>query len=597
MSNKSSNGDEALLGFIKRIPGQISSIIAFLTLIAGTILSLTKWFGGNTNSAIYVGLIFLLLVCWEIALYILFRKTSTHTYSAVKSKQTHKKYLFAKRTRFLTLASITIITSAYIICAYYWQRIPDRPNAKTIILVADFQSLDGQNYGVTEKIIEDLHDALRSFPGIEVQALKQTIVAQDGSAFARSIAKERNATILLWGFYRRMQENVWITTHVEVLQKPHDLRLKRDDEQLILPVRGIESFQIQTQLSHEVTYLILLTLGLAHYEVDDNTTAIDLFTRALSQEAVPAQMVDPADVYFFRGNAYLGLSAYDNAIADYVKALQVSPESSCSLCAYSNLGIAYIFRMKYDEAISSLTRALKYSRASDDNSRIHYDLGLAYEGKTDYDHAIFEYTESINQEPTAGAYFRLGVRFHMKGEFNKALGDLNQALTLNPGYGPAYNQRGILFSITGDYEKAVADFTQALKFSLAADLATIYSNRANAFMDKGDYDSALADFNTSLQINPKFSGAFYGRGYLFLNQKQYTAALEDFNKALSLENEYTEVYHHRGIAFQMLGQKEKALADYRKFLELASNQDDSSPKYAHDNSRVDVIKRLNSLTH
>jgi hypothetical protein len=287
MSGNRSNENDGLLGFIKKIPGQISSIIAFFTLVVGAILGLTNWLGGNTITAIHIVLIAFLLIFWEITLYIYFRKTVVHKYSPRHGKQVHKQHLFSKRKRYLALATAIITTGLCATGMFYWRQVTNRPTNKIIILVADFQSLDGQNYGVTEKIIEQLRDAVKPFPSIEIQGLKQTIVVQDGSAAARVIANEKKAAILLWGGYRKMQENVWITTHIEILQKPHSLRLKREKEELILPVRGIESFQIQTQLSQEITYLVLLTLGLAHYEVDDNSNAIDIFTRALSQNSVP----------------------------------------------------------------------------------------------------------------------------------------------------------------------------------------------------------------------------------------------------------------------------------------------------------------------
>ena len=594
MSTEPSNKEKSdLLGLIKKIPGHISSIVAFFTLVIGAILGLTNWFGGNPITAIYIAAIAFLLIVWEISLYIYFTKTITKSYSALKGKQIHKQNAFSRMKRHIALTVAVVLTGIATFCALYWRPIKPPPSNKTIILIADFQSLDGQNYGVTEKIIEQLRDATKSFPNIEVQSLKQTITTQEGSEVARTIATEKQAIILLWGLYRKTQENVWITSHIEIMQKPINLHLKGEKEELTLPVKGIESFQIQTQLSQELTYLTLLTIGLTRYEVGDGSGAVNLFNKALSQNAVPEQMINPADIYFFRGTAYLGMSDYDRAIADYKESLRITPDNFCALCAHTNLGIAYIFKREYDAAILNFNQALNGSRGSDDNALIHYYLGIAYESKNDYDHAIVEYEESISQKASAVTYERLGTRYHMKGETDKALAAFNEALKLNPEHGATYNSRGITYSIIGDYEKAIADFTQALKFS--PESAITYTNRGNAFLDKGDFSSALTDFNTSLAINPKNPVVFYSRGYLLLAQKNYEKAIEDFNKALSLESDYAEVYHHRGIAFQMLGYNDKAITDYRRFLDIASDRDYSSHRYAHELSHIDVIKRLKQL--
>src|ERR1051326_6762533 len=111
MSGKRSNEDESLLGFIQRIPGQISSVIAFITLVIGAVLSLTNWLGGNTITAVYVILTAFLLIFWEITLYICFRKADVRSYTVRQGRQVHKQHIFSKKIRLLALATAVITRS------------------------------------------------------------------------------------------------------------------------------------------------------------------------------------------------------------------------------------------------------------------------------------------------------------------------------------------------------------------------------------------------------------------------------------------------------------------------------------------------------
>lgn len=53
----------------------------------------------------------------------------------------------------------------------------------------------------------------------------------------------------------------------------------------------------------------------------------------------------------------------------------------------------------------------------------------------------------------------------MKGNYQKALGILNKAIEMDPGYGESYRSRGEVYAEMGEYEKAVADITEFLKIN------------------------------------------------------------------------------------------------------------------------------------
>jgi tetratricopeptide (TPR) repeat protein len=53
----------------------------------------------------------------------------------------------------------------------------------------------------------------------------------------------------------------------------------------------------------------------------------------------------------------------------------------------------------------------------------------------------------------------------MKGEWDKAIADYNQAIRLNPNYAEAYSNRGASYAMKEDYARARADWEKVLQLN------------------------------------------------------------------------------------------------------------------------------------
>ena len=63
-----------------------------------------------------------------------------------------------------------------------------------------------------------------------------------------------------------------------------------------------------------------------------------------------------ANDYYFRGNAYNALKKYEEAIADYTKAIELAPKDANN---YRARGSAYSNLKKYPEAFADYTKAIE----------------------------------------------------------------------------------------------------------------------------------------------------------------------------------------------------------------------------------------------
>jgi len=142
---------------------------------------------------------------------------------------------------------------------------------------------------------------------------------------------------------------------------------------------------------------------------------------------------------------------------------------------------------------------------------------------------------AIDNDPAGGAavcYNNRGTAYGKRGQFDKAIVDLDKAIVLYPDYADAYSNRGIVYSKIGLLDSAIESFNHAV--ALKPNAADGYSNRGVAYAMTGQYDRALQDYNHAIASNQNYAVAYYNRGKLFLNTGQKELAFTDFQKACNL---------------------------------------------------------------
>ena len=128
-------------------------------------------------------------------------------------------------------------------------------------------------------------------------------------------------------------------------------------------------------------------------EVCESGGADDDIVIAACTRVIEAEPNNP-DAYFGRALAFELKGDFDREIADYTKMIEIDPNDSSIWC----------YR------------------------------GIAYEeGKGDYEHALADYTKAIEVDPTnSGAYQRRGLLYKNQGVAERAVADLEKAVSLNP---------------------------------------------------------------------------------------------------------------------------------------------------------------------
>jgi tetratricopeptide (TPR) repeat protein len=131
------------------------------------------------------------------------------------------------------------------------------------------------------------------------------------------------------------------------------------------------------------------------------------------------------------------------------------------------------------------------------------------------DDAIDFFTDQIRANPNDvfSYIMRALIWSDVKKELDIALGDLNEALRLDPKLALAYSNRGIVWAYKQEYDKAVADHSEAIR--LDPKYALAYNNRGTAWWDKQEYDKAVADYSEAIRLDPKDAWAYNARAWLW----------------------------------------------------------------------------------
>ena len=194
------------------------------------------------------------------------------------------------------------------------------------------------------------------------------------------------------------------------------------------------------------------TLSLRTWKISHAITA---FTQAIE--------IEPryAEAYVKRGLAYYRVGKYKAAIADYNRTLELKRYQAD---AYASRGDAYRALDDTQPAIDDYTASLKKRW----NARVMRKRAQTYLEQGNIQNALTDHDTVVKQQPSAVAYYTRGnvyLQLFTQGDEDNlklALADLDQAITLETRFAPAYISRGRIYEYLGEQASATADYTHAL---------------------------------------------------------------------------------------------------------------------------------------
>jgi tetratricopeptide (TPR) repeat protein len=435
------------------------------------------------------------------------------------------------------------------------------PSHKIRFLVAEFDGPRPQEYGISQIIYEQLSEATRQYPEVQIDYLKQAI---DNRESARAKAQEHHAAVVLWGMYLVNKSQARVTIHFEVAQSPVAVPAETGKHTVTAYTKDLEAFVVQEKLSKEMSYLTLLSVGLIKFLRGDLGGAIDRFTGALAQGSAPKELADPTVAHLLRGICYLARKNRDLALADFSTALKRRQDDPT---LYILRGMIFSDQGKLNEAISDYDRAISLNP---NDEEAHTNRSIAYFRRGDQKEAMVDVVKAIELNPNkANSYNTRGSFLEVLGREEEALIDFNKAIDLDPSFAIAYTNRGSLNVKKGNLDRGIVDLKTSVK--IKPRLATTHSKLGAAYQLKRNFPGALTEYSLAVALDPSY-GYLYNRGAIYYEIRQFENALADYNAAIADNPSFAPVYINRSNLYNSIGNYDRAIADAQRAIKLDPGQ-------------------------
>ncbi len=252
-----------------------------------------------------------------------------------------------------------------------------------------------------------------------------------------------------------------------------------------------------------------------------------------------------ADVHYDRGNTHFNAGQYDQAVAEYSKAIELSPQY---VDAYNNRGVIYKRTGRYELAIADFTKGIALAPKDID---LYSNRASVYWLQKNWAAADIDYAAAIRIKPSEPKlYFRRADMRLEQGQPAGAIDDYTKAIELDATQSGAFLNRGVAYARINRTIEAFADYRRAI----------------NAYS---------ADISRS----PKNLDAHFNRGIAYANLEEYAAAVTDFTAVISGDpNGAVNAYFERANAYEAIMDKERARLDRRKYTELGGTKPTPQPR-------------------
>jgi adenylate cyclase len=406
-------------------------------------------------------------------------------------------------------------------------------------------SADPENEYFSDGISEEILNALTRVEGLQVTARSSSFSFKGKNEDVRQIGSKLGVSTVLAGSVRKAGKRIRITAQLintndgyHIWSEVYDSDLEdifgvQDEISLKILNRLKENFVTHKQDEHIIkpstgnldAYNIYLK-GRYYWNKsnpEDIAKAINVFEEAIRIDpdfALPYCALSYC--YSFLGSAGLmpPADAYPKAKDYTIRAIELDPnhaESHLSLAT-----IKFYHNWDFEGAEASLNKALSLSLNSSLVNQVH---GWFLIAKGDFEKAIEKMQQALILDPLSLPLMStLADAYAFAGHFAEALAQYDRIIEMDPSYRRGFEGRGMIYLANGDYENAIKNFEQY--HLLIGNPLKGVSSLGHAYAASGQTGKALECLEKLNQRQKADPGVVLDMDYAFL----YTG-LGDYDKA------------------------------------------------------------------
>ena len=414
-------------------------------------------------------------------------------------KQDHTTSKKSINYPYIIVGILILIVAAF----FVWQNLIKKPdiNLDRSIAVRPFwnESASIENAYFVNGITEDIRNNLAKISDVRVISRGSMEKFRDAELTTKEIAKELDVIYILEGTVQRLEDHVKI--HVQLILAEDDDHLWETSYEHDLSDIN-EVYKIQSQIAQSVA---------------EELEAIITPQEKQNIETIPTKNQEAYDFYlrgrdaFFR--FYLNRNKPD---LDY-----------CVQLLNQAINSDQEFALPY----AWLGRAIEY--------QIGQKIFIDYKDDT----ILSLCNKALSLEPNLGdGYWIRGRYFRNIGQFQKAINDLTQAITINPNDALAYRYLGTTHFFNRSYIEAIKNLKRAERLVRGNELTQLYSDIGKLYISIGEEQKAEKYYIESLRLQPNFIEGYRNLIWADIRQGNFERAFKNAEKLYSLYPEHTSSY-------------------------------------------------------
>lgn len=380
-------------------------------------------------------------------------------------------------------------------------------------------------------------------------------------------------------FYRRAKFDEAIEEFEQVLQRKPDHFWAQYLNGLCL-LRQNRHAEAKTSLTaclaqgREFVWLYLLR-GFAHGELRAWDAADADFQKALQ---MPLDDNSRYVLFVNRGVLRIRQERFDDAIADLNEAIKLKPTE---YQAFVNMAQAYRRLNDLDAALKQLDLAIEHEPSLAHLYRLRARLRLE---RNEPALALADFDQAIQRESTDSPFL---VEDHVErgrlllraGRHSESLTAFDAALRLQTDHSQGQRLRAETLFHLRRFEEVIESFDRYLE--TGQPLESVYRGRGLAKSELGKYPGAIEDFTKAIELQPTSAVQAY-RGWMHVVCEAPKLAERDFQLAIELDPKNSDAYAGRGFVRAIAKQSREAIEDAEEALRLGPR----TPRLIYNAARV-----------
>jgi len=289
------------------------------------------------------------------------------------------------------------------------------------------------------------------------------------------------------------------------------------------------------------------------------------WTLSSADTAIPVAGLNDAVVAYNAAAEAFNAGDYAAARAGFEEALGHDPEM---LAAHKVLTLVYFQQQEWQQALSSAEKVVAAEPDNEAALKIGFDASTRL-GEMDKSIAFLDQLVEVKPDSdTAARVFNQGVAEMRAGAIDEAKRRFNQAISVDPSLGAAYNGLATLHVQSDEFDEAMAMAERLLEIDPGNPEAL--GIRYEVYRRSGDEEKMQAALEELQSADPdKVVEAFFQQGVLMFNQGNAEEAVKAFERVISADPQHSRAYFELGRAYLSAGDMEKAKGALETFLEMA----------------------------